>query len=171
LNHQAMFADVRVVSKDMHPSDAWWIADEKNPVLSPAPAGIHGFDVHWPEHCTVGTEGSRLIPGLPFEREYDFIVNKGMEVSRHPYGACYQDLDETQSTGVIEWLVSKNVGLVLVGGLATDYCVKTTALQLKKAGFAVLVNLSACRGVSPDTTEKAIDLMKKYGIMVVDKLA
>jgi nicotinamidase/pyrazinamidase len=55
---------------------------------------------------------------------------------------------------------------VIVGGLATDYCVKTTAIQLRQAGFQVIVNLSACRGIAVDTVDGAIKEMKQMGIVV-----
>ena len=71
---------------------------------------------------------------------------EGIELDMHPYGACYHDLAERLSTGVIEFLRENSVTTIIVGGLATDYCVKTTVLQLLRAGFQVIVNLSACRG-------------------------
>lgn len=88
----------------------------------------------------------------------------------HPYGACYNDLAGRQSTGVIEFLQMNGIKTVIVGGLATDYCVKMTALQLCAAGFQVVVNLEACRGISPGTTRAAIDEMVGKGIVVVESL-
>ena len=91
-----------------------------------------------------------------------------MEPDMHPYGACYHDLAGKNSTGVIEFLKLKNIDTVIIGGLATDYCVKRTALQLKNAGFNVIVNLAACRGISAPTTANAIEEMKNAGINVID---
>ena len=84
----------------------------------------------------------------------------------HPYGSCYHDLAEKVSTGVIEYLRCHEVKTVIVGGLATDYCVKITALQLCRAGFTVLLNRAACRGVAADTTEAAIQEMARAGIKI-----
>ncbi|MBD4503332.1 isochorismatase family protein, partial [Xanthomonas citri pv. citri] len=77
-----------------------------------------------------------------------FFVWKGVEPDLHPYGACYHDLAERRSTGVIEYLRQNGVSHVLVGGLALDYCVKNTALQLRRAGFEVLLYLPACRAIA-----------------------
>ncbi len=84
----------------------------------------------------------------------------------HPYGSCYHDLAEKLSTGAIEYLRFHEVKTVIVGGLATDYCVKNTALQLCRAGFTVILNQAACRGVAAGTTEAAIQEMANAGVKI-----
>jgi len=111
-----------------------------------------------------------LIDGLPHPADYDYFVQKGVEPDMHPYGACYHDLEERQSSGVIEYLKMNGIETVIVGGLATDYCVRTTALQLCRAGFRVVVNLEASRGIAADTVSAAIDEMVENGITVVESL-
>ena len=105
----------------------------------------------------------------PFEGT-TFVVYKGVERHMHPYGACYHDLANTMSTGVIEFLKCKDVQVVLVGGLATDYCVKTTVLQLLASGFQVVVNLAACRHISEETLKSAISEMELEGAVIVEKI-
>lgn len=161
LNAQAQLADMRVGSKDAHSPQAVWVADEKNPQFSPV-EGKH-VDIRWNVHAVPGTKGFELIEGLPHPADYDYFVWKGVEPDMHPYGACYHDLADTRSTGVIEWLRAMGVSHILVGGLATDYCVRTTVMQLLKAGFEVVVNLAACRGIAADTTAAATDEMRKAG--------
>ena len=95
------------------------------------------------------------------------MVGKGSDPEKHPYGACYHDLAGTESTGLIEWLRAHAVTTVIVGGLATDYCMKTTALQLKKAGYAVIVNLAACRSADPATLPTDLAQMHEVGIEIV----
>lgn len=168
LNHQAGLARLRVGSKDAHPENAIWRADEKRPQFTQVDGP--NVDIRWNAHCIVGTKGHELIDGLPHPADYDFFVQKGMEPDMHPYGACYHDLSERQSTGVIEFLRCNTIETILVGGLATDYCVKTTALQLRRAGFNVVVNLAACRGIAPETVRSAIEEMKNQGIEVVESL-
>lgn len=165
LNEQFQQAHFRVGSKDAHPNGAYWEATEEEPQFSKVE--MPDIDMKWNKHCVAGTTGGKLLDELPFEKNYDFFVWKGIEKDMHPYGACYHDLGEKLSTGVIEFLKSKNVDVVIVGGLATDYCVKTTAIQLKNAGFKVEVNLKACRGVAPESTEKAIEEMKELGIKII----
>lgn len=169
LNKQADLASVRVGSKDWHPSTAIWLAGRDKPQFSPVEG--KNVDIRWNAHCIGGTRGAELLDELPHPSEYDFFVWKGMEPDMHPYGACYHDLSDTMSTGVIEFLKMRGIENVIVGGLATDYCVKTTALQLKKAGFNVIVNIDACRGIAPDTIDSAIKEMKGARITVVEDLS
>ncbi len=165
LNRQATFASKRIGTKDAHPKEAIWVATNEHPPLSP----IEGknVDVHWPLHCVPGTKGFSLIKGLPHPSEYDFFVWKGVETDLHPYGGCYHDLHERLSTGLIEFLHQHKIQTVIIGGLATDYCVKVTALQIKRAGFRTIVNLGASRGLTPHTTQSAIHEMKKAGIIFI----
>jgi nicotinamidase/pyrazinamidase len=170
LNSMAKMASVRVASKDAHSPNAIWVATSETPQFSPVVGDHPDMDIHWTSHCVVGTEGFEFIDGLPKPEEYNFVVYKGIERHMHPYGACYHDLANTMSTGVIEFLRSKNVEVVIVGGLATDYCVKTTAIQLKNAGFVVIVNLAACRHISEDSLNSAVIEMKSESIFVIDRL-
>lgn len=170
LNAQATLARLRIGSKDAHSPSAVWVANETNPPLSPID-GEPNADIRWPRHAEPGTKGFELIEGLPAVTEYDFFVWKGVEPNMHPYGACYHDLANRMSTGVIEYLRSKGVNTVLVGGLATDYCVKNTVLQLREAGFRVIVNLAAVRGVAPNTTEQALAEMREAGVELVKNAA
>jgi nicotinamidase/pyrazinamidase len=165
LNKQATKAHLRVASKDAHNPKGDWIADEAHPQFSPV--GTANVDIRWNRHCEVGTQGFAFLPGLPAPLDYDFVAYKGIEADSHPYGACYHDLADKRSTGVIEFLKGKYVNTVIVGGLATDYCVKTTALQLRKAGFDVIINLAACRGITAETTAAAIKDMEAVGIKIV----
>ncbi len=85
----------------------------------------------------------------------------------HPYGACYHDLADRISTGVIEYLQQNGVNTVICGGLATDYCVKLTVLQLLQAGFKVIVNLEACRGIADDSIAQALKEMRAKGAAII----
>jgi len=168
LNAQATFAAFRLVSKDCHPAEAPWVAKAPEETLQPVTGDFPDLDVKWPPHCVVGTEGNRLLPGLPAEKDYDLVIEKGVDPLKHPYGACYHDLQETESTGAIEWLHERGITTLIVGGLATDYCVKTTVLQLLRVGFKVIVNLAACRGIAPDSTREAIAAMRNRGAVFID---
>lgn len=169
LNAQARLAGLRIGSKDAHSPQALWVADAENPQFSPV-AG-RDVDIRWNVHAVPGTKGFELIDGLPHPADYDFFVWKGVEPDMHPYGACYHDLGNRMSTGVIEYLRARGVRQVVAGGLATDYCVKNTVLQLLDAGFAVILNLAACRGIAPDTTEAALAEMRGRGAVIVANAA
>ena len=169
LNHQAELAGWRIGSKDAHSPNAAWVTDQAEKIGQPGVGAKHAEE-HWPVHAVPGTVGFKLLPGLPHPAEYDFFVWKGVEPDMHPYGACFHDLDEQRSTGVIEWLHSKGITHMLVGGLATDYCIKQTALQLANASFEVILNLSACRGIAPETTETALATMREAGVHIIENL-
>lgn len=169
LNAQARLARYRVGSKDAHSPKAHWIATKDNPQFSPIEG--ENMDVRWNAHGIVGTTGFELIAGLPPVTAYDHFVWKGVEPDMHPYGACYHDLKKKISTGLIEWLRDKKVLIVIAGGLATEYCYMESVLELLDAGFFVIVNLGACRGLNKEATEKAIEKMKASGAVIFNNAA
>lgn len=167
LNAQAALADLRVMTKDAHSPAARWLVDNSVDMLKPT--GLKNADLTWVAHAMVGTEGFELLDGLPDLSGYDYCVWKGVDPQLHPYGACFHDIEERLSTGLIEWLALKNAQTVIVGGLATDYCVKTTVLQLLKGGkWRVIVNEAACRGIAPETIEAAWQEMRTQGAVVLE---
>lgn len=165
LNAQATLASVRVGSKDAHSVKARWVATDDKPTLTPLQG--ENMDLTWPIHAVPGTKGFELIQGLPKVTQYDYFVWKGVELDMHPYGACYHDFAKKMSTGVIEFLRQKKITTVIVGGLATDYCVKETVLELCAAEFKVIVNLAACRGITDNTIALAKTAMIKAGAVLV----
>lgn len=168
LNSQATYACVRVGSKDAHSPASLWVDTDREPQFTPIAEALN-MDIRWKIHGVPGSAGFNLIPGLPAVKDYDFFVWKGIELDMHPYGACYHDLAGKMSTGVIEWLNCKNIRTVIVGGLALDYCVRLTALQLKDAGFNVIVNLESSRGIwATKTLEQQVQEFKDNGIIVVE---
>ena len=168
LNQLAARAQLRIGSKDAHSPQAAWVVDKHDEMLRPLP--LANADLTWVSHCVPGTPGFELLDDLPAPLDYDYFVWKGVEPDLHPYGACYHDLAEKRSTGVIEFLRQNDVDLVLVGGLALDYCVKTTALQLRRAGFEVIVHLPACRAIASETAETACIAMREQGITLATSL-
>lgn len=168
LNEMASRAQLRVGSKDAHSPQAAWVVTDAAQMLQPLP--LANADLTWVSHCVPGTAGFELLDGLPAPVDYDFFVWKGVEPDMHPYGACYHDLAERRSTGVIEFLRQAGVDLVLVGGLALDYCVSTTALQLRRAGLAVVVYLPACRAIDENGAQAACTAMRDAGIVLCRNL-
>lgn len=167
LNAQAKYAGYRIGSKDAHPMNSFWVDTDKHPQFE-AIAGYENLDIRWKLHGVPGTFGFKLIEGLPPVSTYNYFVWKGIELDMHPYGMCYHDLHQKNSTGVIEWLQINNIDLIIVGGLATDYCVKVSVLQFLEAGFDVILNLSACRAIAKNTEEVAIKEMKNKGAIIIN---
>lgn len=165
---QNKLAKYKTVSKDVHPKNAIWIANENQPQLSTVKGD--NVDVAWNAHCISGTYGSELIQGLGKMTDYDFIVYKGIEPDLHPYSSCYQDQKKKISTGLIEWYLNKGISTIIVGGLATNYCVGETVIDLVNAGFQVILNLGACRGIgSQEEINTYVQmLVDKYNVLVVN---
>ncbi len=167
LNGQASVATYRVVSKDSHAPHAVWLTEDMSQVAEPLEGNYPHADRKWMSHAMVGTEGWKLLPGLPAETEYDMVVYKGLEASLHPYGACFHTQDMSVSTGLIEFFEAKSVDVVIVGGLAMEFCVMQTIRELATSGkFDVVLNLEATRAVSPEGYEsvlKEIEKMKAAG--------
>jgi nicotinamidase/pyrazinamidase len=112
----------------------------------------------WPRHCVVGTGGVELHPRL--EREpIEAVFDKG------EYAAAYSGF-EGRSGGVplAEWLRGHGVDAVDVVGIATDHCVRATALDAVREGFATRVLLPLTAGVSEGTTEAALDQLRTAGV-------
>lgn len=166
LNAQAKKAFLRIGSKEAHHPHAIWVTHNPAEIGKKPVIGDH-VDVAWPPHSITGTRGFELLDGLPKVTDYDYFVWEGIELDLHPYGACYHDHHEKLSTGVIEYLQAHHISTVIVGGLATDYCVKTTALQLRRAGFEVIINLGACRGLAEKSMQLALQEMHSSGIQFV----
>ncbi|WP_263147051.1 nicotinamidase [Pseudomonas sp. RIT-PI-AD] len=162
LQEMAERAHLRLGSKDAHSPQAPWVVASHAEMLRSLP--LANADLSWVSHCVPGTPGFELLDGLPQPLDYDYFVWKGVEPDLHPYGACYHDLAERRSTGAIEFLRQNGVSHVVVGGLALDYCVKTTALQLRRAGFAVSLYLPACRAIAESTARAAEAEMRAAGI-------
>ena len=156
----------KIGSKDAHNPNAVWIANEQQPQFTPL---THpNADLAWNQHCIAGTRGFEYMDGLPAEEDFDYFVWKGITNRLHPYSAVYHDLSKKMTTGVLEYAKVHEITTFIVIGVATDYCVLNTAMDLRTAGFEVILNLKACAGVAKDTTDKAIEDMMAAGIKIVD---
>ena len=121
--------------------------------------------VLWPPHCVQGTEGARILVDNNLFRA---VVQKGRDPRYDSYSG-FQD-DGGQKTEMDTILRLNGIETVVVYGIATDYCVKATALDAAKAGYKVIVVKELCRGVAPDTIEKALEEMRSAGVMIVERL-
>jgi len=112
----------------------------------------------WPVHCVADTQGSELMPPLEAAPN-DLIVHKGVGVD----GAGYSGFEETK---LDEALRARGVTHVAVAGIATEYCVRATALDAAKAGFETIVLTDLIRPVQGSATEGVLQEFKKAGIEV-----
>jgi len=114
----------------------------------------------WPAHCVAGSEGAAFHPDLAIAADEVFLKGR--------YSASYTGFDgsaaEDESVMLGDWLHTRRVGKVDVVGIATDHCVRATALDAVGAGFVTQVLLAHCAGVAPETTESALREMADAGI-------
>lgn len=169
LNAQARYARLRIGSKDAHNPKSLWVTKDPGKIATPiTTVGNPDIDLYWTLHGVPGTMGFELLDGLPKPVEYDYFVWKGIELNMHPYGACYHDLSDKLSTGVIEYLRAHEIIMVIIGGLALDYCAGITGLQLLKAGFKVIVNLKATRGLNPTSVDAMMAKLQAHGAVFIN---
>jgi nicotinamidase/pyrazinamidase len=119
------------------------------------------FAESWPAHCVVGTDGEAFHPNLD-PQPFDAVFLKG------EHAAAYSGFEgrTVDGNGLAEWLRNHQVTDVDVCGIATDYCVRATALDAVAAGFSVRLLPDLCAGVAPDSTERALAEMKQAGVTV-----
>lgn len=161
--------DLVVASQDWHPANHGSFAsqhDGKKPFdmgeLSGQP------QVMWPDHCVQNTPDAEFHPDLDQSR-IDHIQRKGENPDVDSYSA-FRDNDRSALTGLSDYLRSKNVTELDLMGLATDYCVRFSALDAVDMLPGVTVRLIAdgCRGIDPAGVKQALDVMADAGIEIVD---
>lgn len=120
------------------------------------------FGGPWPIHCVQNTRGSRFHPKLRLPKEA-IVISKGMDPRKDSYSAF--QAQDSSGTGFLTVLRYLGVQELYVGGLATDYCVKASALDALKNGFKVRLMVDAVEGVDlrKGDSEKAIKEMVKMG--------
>lgn len=121
-----------------------------------------------PAHCVQNTRGADLASGLQRNR-LNRIFRKGTDAEIDSYSGFF-DHDHLRATGLGEFLKEKKVTDVYVLGLATDGCVKFTALDAVALGFKTHLIENACRGrnLKPDDSQNAVDEMRAAGVRVTN---
>jgi nicotinamidase/pyrazinamidase len=114
----------------------------------------------WPAHCVVGTGGVELHPSLDRE-PLEAVFDKG------EYAAAYSGFEaRSDGTPLGDWLRERGVDAVDVVGIATDHCVRATALDAVGEGFATRVLLNLTAGVAEGTTAAALDQLRTAGVQL-----
>lgn len=119
------------------------------------------YQTTWPAHCVVGTPGVLLHDDLA-DIAFDAVFDKG------EYQAAYSGFEGKAADGstLAGWLTAHDISNVDVVGIATDFCVKATALDSAEAGFATRVLLNLTAGVAEQTVDAAIEQLRDRGIDV-----
>jgi nicotinamidase-related amidase len=131
-----------VASRDWHPPDH------------------RSFEGTWPVHCVAGTPGAQLHAPLD-TREIDLLIDKGTRRDTDGY-SIFEDTDLAAK------LRERGVDRLVVGGLATDYCVRASVLDARREGFDVVVLVDAVAGIdaNPGDIDLALDEMRAAGATI-----
>ena len=137
--------DMVVATRDWHPEDHGSFADQGGP---------------WPPHCVQETEGAELHPALD-RAQIDVVVDKGQDPGIEGYSGF-------EGTNLGELLRERGIDRVTIVGLATDYCVKNTALDALREGLEVVVDTEGVRGVEVEEgdSERALAELRGAGATV-----
>jgi nicotinamidase/pyrazinamidase len=160
--------DVVVASQDWHPADHGSFAANHPGHQIGERIDLYGLEqILWPVHCVQGTAGAEFSTALDTAR-IERIFQKGIDPTIDSYSALF-DNGHRRATGMVDYLKDRGVDEVHLCGLATDYCVKFTALDARKCGFEVVVLRDACRGVNlrPGDDERALQEMADAGVRVI----
>ena len=124
--------------------------------------------VLWPDHCLEGTPGADFHPRLD-DTAVRFVLRKGANREMDSYSAFVEN-DRRTTTGLAGLLRELGVERIFVSGLATDVCVRATALDGRGAGFHVTLLEDACRPVDvpPGNLNRALEEMRGRGVLILD---
>jgi nicotinamidase/pyrazinamidase len=119
------------------------------------------FRESWPAHCVVGTDGEAFHPNLDPE-PFEAIFTKG------EHAAAYSAFEGRTTSGatLAEWLRERGITSVDVCGIATDYCVRATALDAVREGFTVRLLADLSVGVAPESTAAAVEELRTVGVTI-----
>jgi nicotinamidase/pyrazinamidase len=116
----------------------------------------------WPPHCVAGTDGAGFHPNLD-PQPFDAVFSKG------EHAAAYSGFEgvSQEGAGLASWLRDRSVDAVDVVGIATDHCVRATAVDAVREGFQTTVRLELTAGVALASTEAALTQMRETGCVLV----
>ena len=116
----------------------------------------------WPRHCVVGTPGAEFHPSLDLQR-VESVFDKGA------FAAAYSGFEGVNNDGISlhDWFRAHEVEELDIVGIATDYCVRATAIDAAQMGFRAKVLLDMTAGVAPETVDKALADIRAADVAVV----
>jgi nicotinamidase/pyrazinamidase len=167
-NRVAKHFDLVIASQDWHPADHGSFASNHDGTKPGEVIDLNGLDqVLWPDHCVQKSSGAELRKDLD-KGKVTKVFQKGTDPTVDSYSAFY-DNGHRNSTGLTDFLKEHKVQDVYVMGLATDYCVKFTALDARRDGFTSLLIEDGCRGVelANGDVERSIEEMRRNGVAII----
>lgn len=157
-----------VATQDWHPPDHGSFASQHPPKKPGEVIELAGLpQVLWPDHCVQGTKGAEFVADLDTAR-ITRVFRKGTDPSVDSYSGFF-DNGHRHDTGLSAWLRERGVQELVLVGVATDYCVKFTALDGVAEGFSVTLVEDGCRGVElhEGDVARALRELREAGVRVV----
>jgi nicotinamidase/pyrazinamidase len=157
-----------VATQDWHPPDHGSFAANHRGKKPGDIIDLHGIpQILWPVHCVQGTRGAHFAPELRTER-IERVFRKGVDVNIDSYSGFF-DNGHRRSTGLGEYLKQVGVAEIYIAGLATDYCVKFSALDARWLGFRTYVIEDVCRGIDLRAGDiaRALHKMRQAGATII----
>jgi len=161
--------DTVVATQDWHPREHGSFAANHAGKKPYEKIDLNGLSqVLWPVHCVQGSHGAELHAAVDATR-ITKVFRKGTDPGVDSYSG-FHDNGHRKSTGLGDWLREQKIDQLYVLGLATDYCVKFTALDARGEGFDVFLIEDGCRGVelAAGDSDKAIAQMREAGVTIVE---
>jgi nicotinamidase/pyrazinamidase len=174
LNRLAAFFAARsgrvIATQDWHPAGHFSFASSHEGKKPGDLADLHDVkgQTLWPEHCIQGTAGAEFHKALDL-KPVNLIVRKGFRPSLDSYSAFFEN-DRKTSTGLDGFLKALSIDTLMLGGLATDYCVLYSALDAAALGYKTIVIKDAVRAVNfpPGSEERAFELLNAAQIIIAE---
>ena len=155
-----------ILTQDWHPPDhRSFVSAHPGKKPFETVALPYGQQVLWPDHCVQGARGAEFHPGLRVPQA-ELILRKGFRADVDSYSAFFEN-DRATPTGLTGYLRERGFRRLFLAGLALDYCVRFSAEDAVKGGFAATVIGDACRGIGDDTTAAARRSFAALGVSVV----
>ena len=153
-------------TQDWHPADhASFFTSHKGKKAFDVVRLHEKEQVLWPPHCIQNTLGADILLD---KRLFNGVIKKGMDSQFDSYSG-FQD-DGGKKTEMDKLLKKNEIKKVVVYGIATDYCVKATAIDAIVAGYKVMVIKNLSRGVGQESSQKAIEEMTAKGVVILDEV-
>jgi nicotinamidase/pyrazinamidase len=170
INRLALRFDHVVLTQDWHPAGhSSFATSHLGSNVFEAIDMPYGRQTLWPDHCVQGTSGAAFHPQLATDRA-ELVIRKGFRPAIDSYSAFYEN-DRCTPTGLAGYLRERSFERIFLAGLATDFCLRYSAIDARRLGFTTVLIEAGCRAIDlAGSLEAAWAEMNAAGVQRVDDL-
>ena len=170
INRLALRFDHVVLTQDWHPAGhSSFATSHPGSAVFEALDMPYGRQTLWPDHCVQGTSGAGFHPQLATDRA-ELVIRKGFRPAIDSYSAFYEN-DRRTPTGLAGYLRERSFQRIFMVGLATDFCVRYSAIDARRLGFTTVLIEAGCRAIDlAGSLEAAWAEMNAAGVQRIDDL-